>query len=252
MRGEGAEALLLVAGLGARRTDWGDRFVDAISRRRRVILFDNRGTGLSSKPEAAWTLEDMARDALSVLDAVGVRRAHVLGHSMGGMIAQLVALDHPERVGKLVLASTHFGGSAVVHPAPEVAEIFRPARGTPIEEIVRTSMRVITAPGFAEQNPDAIEQLVAYAVAQPTSKLTFASQIGALISSDRSARVSDIRVPTLVVHGTEDSLIPAANGIALAERIAGARLELLPGVGHMPSWEATERLSELVEEFLAA
>ena len=250
VHGQGPQTLLLVTGLGGRSSDWGEPFVQALARRRRVITFDNRGTGASSKPPGWWTLEDMASDANAVLDAVHARRVDVLGHSMGGMIAQLLALDHPERVRRLVLVATNFGGSEIVPPAPEIAAVLQPPRGTPLDEVVRSGMRRITGPGFADAHPEKIERLVQNAVSQPTPKAAFSAQLSALLSSDRSRRVEKIDAPTLVVHGDSDPLIPLPNGVALSERIPGARLEVLKGVGHMPSWEATERLTQLVEEFL--
>lgn len=250
VHGEGPGTLLLIVGLGGRSADWGTPFVQGLARGRRVITFDNRGTGASSKPDGWWSLEDMAADAIAVLDELGIERADVLGHSMGGMISELLALDHPTRVRRLVLVSTHFGGPDVVHPAPEIAQVLRPARGTPLSQVVRDAMRLIAAPGFAEQNPDAIERLTALAVRQPTPKAAFSAQLAALLSSDRSARVASIRAPTLVVHGDRDPLIPVQNGIRLAERIPGARLELLEDVGHVPTWECCDALVGLVDDFL--
>jgi pimeloyl-ACP methyl ester carboxylesterase len=170
---------------------------------------------------------------------------------MGGMIAQLCALDHPERVSKLVLVGTHFGGASVVHPKPEIAAVLQPSRGTPFDEITRTALQLITAPGFAAHNPELIERFVARAVAAPTRKAAFSAQLAALLSSDRSRRVHSLRMPTLVVHGELDPLIPVDNGIALARSIPGARLEILRGVGHLPNLEAPARMAGLVNDFLS-
>jgi pimeloyl-ACP methyl ester carboxylesterase len=128
--------------------------------------------------------------------------------------------------------------------------VLTPPRGTPVDEIVRTSLGLITAPGFADAHPDLIERMVAQAVLAPTSKAAFSAQLSALLSSDRSARVERLAMPTLVVHGELDPLIPVENGIALAKRIPGARLEILEGVGHMPNIEAPARIVELVNDFL--
>jgi pimeloyl-ACP methyl ester carboxylesterase len=250
-QGDGPETILLITGLGCRAADWGGAFPDRLAARYRVVRFDNRGAGASSKPDLAWTLEDMAADAVAVLDAVGVRQAHVIGVSMGGMIGQLLALDHAERCGSLTLLSTNFGGHEVIAPTAEALALFRPPRGTTAEAIARQSLHVLTAPGFAEGNPEAIETLVGYAVAEPTERRAFGAQLQAILGSDRSARVQHIRVPTLVVHGDSDTLIPAANGRALAERIPGSRFELLEQCGHYPMWEKPERLTELVLAFLA-
>jgi len=237
-------------GLGGRAVDWGESFPRALAEHYRVILFDNRGTGASSKPDQVWTLEDMASDALCVLDALGLSRAHVVGFSMGGMIGQLIALNHRERCDRLVLVSTHFGGHEAIMPGPELQPVFQPLPGTPVDVVARQALGLITAPGFASANPAAIDTLVAYAVAEPTSRRAFGAQLQAILTSDRSSRVRDIRVPTLIVHGDLDPLIPVQNGRMLAERIPDARLAILEGSGHMPMWEAPEALLLTVRSFL--
>lgn len=252
VQGQGARTVLLVMGLGGREADWGDAFPAQLARKFRVVRFDNRGTGASDKPRDGWTLEDMARDATAVLDAVGAERAHVVGVSMGGMISQLVALDHPERVDHLVLMSTHFGGHGVDQPAPEVLAIFVPPREMPRDEMMRNSMRMIMAPHFAAEHPEVVEELVRLALEAPTPKRAFAAQLQAILSSDRSGRVSSIRAPTLVVHGDLDPLVPYSNGRRLAESIPGARLATLPGCGHMLMWESADELARVVLEFLPA
>ena len=249
--GDGSETILLIAGLGCRAADWGHAFPERLAQRYRVVRFDNRGAGASSKPDVAWSLEDMAGDAIAVLDTVGAARAHVIGVSMGGMIAQLLALDHAERCASLTLMSTNMGGHEVIAPTAEALALFRPPPGTTAEEIARQSLHVLTAPGFAEANPGAVETLVRYAIDEPTPRRAFGTQLQAILENDRSARVQHIRVPTLVVHGDSDTLIPADNGRAIAQRIPGARFELLERCGHYPMWEKSERLGELVLGFLS-
>jgi len=241
----------MIQGLGARAADWGPALPGALAGHFRVVMFDNRGTGASDKPRQGWTLEDMAEDALAVLDAVGAPRAHVIGVSMGGMIAQLVALDHAERVARLVLLSTNAGGASVVRPGPEMMSVFQPPRGTPPDEIMRHALELISAPGWALSHPAEVEELVRISVELPTPKYAFTAQFQALLSSDRSERVRHIAQPTLVVHGDADRLIPVENAHLLAERIPGARLEILHGVGHMAMWEAPQELSQVVLDFLA-
>ena len=243
VEGGGPETMLLIQGLGARAADWGPAVPSALAERFRVVMFDNRGTGSSSRPREAWSLEDMAADAVAVLDAVGAERAHVLGVSMGGMIAELVALDSAERVERLVLLSTNAGGSSAIHPGPEMMSVLQPPRGTPPEEIMRHALELISAPGWAKSHPAEVEELVRISVEEPTPKYAFTAQLQALLASDRSERVRGIACPTLVVHGDADALIPVDNGRLLAERIPGAALEILEGVGHMAMWEAPERLS---------
>ena len=247
VEGDGPETILLVMGLGGRAADWGFRFSSQLSTKYRVVRFDNRGTGSSTVTPGGFSLEDMARDTTAVLDAVQAERAHVIGISMGGMIAQLISLDHADRVDRLVLVCTHSGGPAVVPPRAEALRLFDPgefiARGRSPAEMMRFTMSVISAPGYVERDPEGIGALVGYALAAPTRPAAFMGQLQAILQSDRSERLGDIRHPTLVVHGREDSLIPVENGMFLAERIPGAQLEVLEGCGHMPMWERPDELA---------
>jgi pimeloyl-ACP methyl ester carboxylesterase len=255
VEGSGPETVLLVIGLGGRAADWGTAFPAALAEQYRVVRFDNRGVGHSPKVPGGYALSDLAGDAAAVLDAVGAPSAHVVGSSMGGMIAQLVALDHAERVRRLVLLATHFGGREVEPPHAEAMQLFDPAafleRGRDPASMMRFTLSVITAPGFPERFPHVIEEMVEYVRRQPTPPIAFLAQLQAIIGSDRSGRVSSIRQPTLVVHGLQDRLIPPGNGRALAERIPGAELALLEGVGHLPQIETPGALAQRISAFLA-
>ena len=250
VRGRGAPVLFIM-GLGGRAGDWNERFLDRVAERFEVISFDNRGTGRSDAPDGEYTLEQMANEAVAVLDAVGRWRAHVVGISMGGMIAQLVALRHAARVDRLVLIATHAGGRDVVAPTPAAMAVLRVDRSRPRAEFVRDAMATIAAPDFAARNPTALEELTALALAQPTPESVFARQLGAILASDRSARVAGITAPTLVVHGSDDPLVPFLNGVALARAIPDAQLVTLHGCGHLPMWECPGRFAEVLENFLA-
>jgi 3-oxoadipate enol-lactonase len=252
VRGDGPETILMIMGLAGRADEWGDPLIDALAERRRVITFDNRGTGSSSKPLGPYTLAGMADDAVAVLDALSVPRAHVLGLSMGGMIAQLLALDHASRVDRLVLLSTHAGGASVVPPSPGVAEIMTAVASPrrPLRDLVRARLSAITGPGFAERHADRIEALTTLALAQPTPMPAFLAQYGAILESDRLARLADVKAPTLVIHGDGDALIPLKNGTIVADRIPSARLAVLPGIGHLATWECPELLARTVHELL--
>jgi 3-oxoadipate enol-lactonase len=255
VEGSGAEAVLLVMGLGARAADWGTRFPAALAARYRVVRFDHRGVGRSPRAAVGYSLSDLADDAVAVLDAVGAARAHVIGISMGGMIAQLLALDHSARVARLVLVSTHHGGSHIESAHPDALRLFDPAallagRRAP-EAAMRHAIGVITAPGFVERSPEVVAELVDNARREPTHPAVFLAQFQAIVASDRSERVRAITVPTLVVHGTDDKLIRPSNGRSLAEKIPGARLVMLDGCGHMPMHEQPDALAARVLEFLA-
>jgi pimeloyl-ACP methyl ester carboxylesterase len=254
VEGTGNEAVLLIMGLGGRASDWASVFPSALAERYRVIRFDNRGVGGSPPAAGGYSLSEMAGDATAVLDAVGVERAHIVGYSMGGMISQLIATEHAERVQRLVLLSTHFGGSDTVEPTPAASRLFDPKEflsRRDAESIMRFTMGVLTSPGFIERAPEAFRLMVENVRREPTSPAAFMGQMQAIIGSDRSQIVRNIRKPTLVIHGTDDQLIPVGNGRLLHERIPGSRLAILQNVGHMPMLECPEKLAELVLGFLA-
>ena len=254
VEGDGKETVLLIMGLGGRASDWGTAFPGALAEKYRVVRFDNRGVGASPMAPGGYALSDLARDATAVLDAVSADKAHVIGVSMGGMISQLVALEHPARVNKLVLLSTNFGGSTLEPPHPDAMRLFDPgefiARGKNPEEMMRFTMSVITAPGFVERSPDVERAILGNVRAEPTAPHSFMAQVQAIVGSDRSEAVRGIRHPTLVIHGTHDKLIPPSNGRTLAERIPRAELVMLEGCGHMPMWEKPEELTRVVRRFL--
>ncbi len=247
--GDASSAVVLLMGLGGRSADWGPWFPAALAREHRVVLVDNRGTGQSSKPEGPYPLEELALDVLAVLEELGLEQVTLCGLSMGGLIAQQLALSHPARVSALVLLST-FSGGLIVPRAPEVLRAFFPARGTAPDVVTRQALGLITGRGFAAAHPERIEQLVRLAVEQPTPKHAFSAQLQGILGTALASELPRVRCRTLVIHGDDDALIPREHGERLAELIPGASWRLLPGVGHLAPWEAPERLSELVLDFL--
>jgi len=245
-------ALLLIMGLGVQLIHWDDGFVDELVRRGfYVIRFDNRDVGLSTKMESAgvadiagvlagetkpaYSLDDMADDAVAVLDALHIKAAHIVGASMGGFIAQLVAINHPEHTLSLTSIMSGPGGHDAVPPTPEALEALVRMPAATREEIVANSIdaRRIFA---GEGNPFNVEEqraLVERAYERSYYPVGFGRQYAAILASKtRIPGLRQLRVPTLVVHGADDPLIPPENGKRVAAAVPGARYLEFKGAGH--------------------
>jgi 3-oxoadipate enol-lactonase len=226
------EPVLLIAGLGLGGDTWW-RTVGVLGRRLQAITFDNRGIGRSRAFSYAYTTEAMAQDAVTVLDAAGAGRAHVYGISLGGMVAQALALRHPERVRSLVLGATSPGGPRAVRPSPEVASFFHRRPRMPPDQAASESIPINYGPRCRAEHFDRIEEDVARRLAHPFSERAYRAQLFAAAWHNCLGALSRITVPTLVVHGALDRVVPAANAHLMAGRIPGARLRILEGVGHL-------------------
>ena len=242
-RGSGAP-LLLIQGLGYARWSW-EPIVPALAERYRVLFFDNRGIGDSEKPEGPYTARIMADDAVQVLDEAGVDRAHVLGASLGGMIAQELAVLAPERVDKLVLCCTHPG---VAHglPMPDVTvRLFEEAKTLAPDVALR---RFVENALGADPPAGVVDEIYRRRVENPLDPAGWQAQAAA---GTTFAGVDEpIRQETLIVTGTEDDVVAPGNSDVLAARIAGSRVERLEGAGHLCWWEQPDAFVRIVEEFL--
>jgi len=232
--------LLLIQGLGYARWGW-EPVVEPLARSFDVILFDNRGIGESAAPAGPYTATQMAGDALQVLDEAGVERAHVLGTSLGGMVAQELALTHPARVDKLVLACTTPGGPDSFPMPEQTLKLLQ--KGASLREFIENAL----AP---DPSTELVEQILSHreATAQPLE--SWSAQAAAGMGFDALDRLEEIRAPTLILHGTEDGVVDSRNTALFALRIPGARVELFPGTGHLFFWEQPDRFVAAVEEFL--
>jgi len=244
-QGAGAPVLLM-HGLGYTREGWGP-LRELLARRYRVLSFDNRGIGESEIPPGPYTVEELARDAVQVLDESGVGRAHVVGASLGGFAAQVLAADRPERVDRLVLVGSSPGGAGAF-PLPQgtlllMAEAPSLAPAVALRRFVENAV----APGTDVALVDAI---YAYRQAHPPDPAGWAAQAGAGVTWDAGDRLARIAAPTLVLAGSEDAVVDNRNAQLLADAIPGARVELVDGVGHLPFWERSEEFAARLERFL--
>jgi 3-oxoadipate enol-lactonase len=250
-RGEG-EPLLLIQGMGGNHLSWGEPFLEALGRDFDLVAYDHRGVGRSSRVTDPFTLVELADDAAALLDALGWESAHVVGVSMGGMVAQELALRHPERIRTLTLGCTYCGGEGSALASNEVSTKLAEAlmSGDP-DRAIATSYEVNVSPGYgADQS--AYATFYEMATALPTAVPVIMLQVQAIDAHDTLDRLGEITAPTLVIHGTADELLPYSNAVLIASRIPGARLETVEGVGHMFWWEQPERSAEAIRALVAA
>jgi 3-oxoadipate enol-lactonase len=242
--GEGPP-LLLIQGLGYGARGWGP-VLDLLSEDFTVAAFDNRGFGASDVPPGPYSVRELAGDARAVLDAARFRRAHVVGASLGGMVAQELALSDPQRIDRLVLACTTPGIGGYPMPARTMSLMVE-APTLPPDVALRRFVENALGDG---SSAELVERIVAYRSANPPDLSGWQSQAAAGTTHDALDRIGQIQVPTLVVHGSEDAVVDPRNADLLAKRIPGASLELLPGCGHLPFWEEPERFTSLIKEFV--
>ena len=247
-RGQG-ETVLVINGWSASGLAWPKAWLAKLESTYRVVRFDNRGSGWSRAAPSPFTVGDLADDARDVLVAAGSEPARVVGLSMGGMIAQELAIRHPSFVSRLVLAGTRPPAPAASLSNPILlADALRPpAKGQALAEYFVRMWSGFAAPGFAEANPDVMRELVEQIIRRPMPRAGVFAQMRAMSSWHGARRLTTLQIPTTVIHGTEDPLIPVTNGRAIAELIPGARFEELAGVGHLLPHEAPESLCKAID-----
>ena len=244
-----APPLVLIMGWGGDHTAWALQ-VAALAADHRVIALDNRGAGQSEVPAGPYTIAGMAADVVGLIDALGITRAHVCGASMGGMIAQELVLRHPERVRTLQLHCTAAAIDAYGHFLIDTLLAVR-ARGDR-EEYARAVMPWILCRKTMVERPDFIRFWIERALTYPypISYEGLSRQADAIRGHDTTARLGEIRVPTLLTTGTEDILVPPASSRELHARIPGAELVTIDDAGHLHFVEQAERFNAVCLEFL--
>jgi pimeloyl-ACP methyl ester carboxylesterase len=241
--------LTLIQGLGLDGSGWGPA-AGYLRARFRLVLLDNRGSGRDDPPPRNLTIADMVRDVVAVLDEAGIGQTRVLGASLGGMVAQELAVQHPERVSRLVLACTT-PGWPLAFPMPAASALLMAAlRTLPVETARRRLVENALSPQTLREHPELAERLIEHHRSRPVDSRALSAQ--ALAGASYSGRLTQARIqaPTLVLHGGADKVIDPRNGKLLADRIPGAELVIFSQLGHLFFWEDPGRFAAAVTEFL--
>jgi len=241
--------LLLVHGLGYARCGW-EPVLPGLAERFEVLLFDNRGIGESDAPPGPYTAAELAGDAVQVLDEASVDRAHVVGTSLGGMVAQELALSAPGRVDRLVLACTTPGG-ANAHPMPQQTVALM-AEAATLEPAVamRRLVENALAPATVATRPELVERILAHRLETAQQPAAWAAQAAAGATFDSFDRLAALTAPTLVQHGDEDVVVDPRNADLLVELLPDGRLERYRACGHLFFWEEPGRFIASTCSFL--
>jgi pimeloyl-ACP methyl ester carboxylesterase len=251
-RAGAGEPIVLIQGMSATHMAWGRPFLELMEASFDCVIFDNRGMGESGRAELPFTTRDLAEDVIGLMDGLDLDSAHVLGISMGGMIAQELALDHPERIRTLTIGASFCGGPDGTLMARSDLELLGAAYASgDREQVLRAMWEINLSPRFRSDD----SRFAAFrdmAGALPAPRPVVMQQMQACASHDTSNRLGGLSLPTLVIHGTADRLLNAGNGRQIASLVPGARLELMDDVGHLFWWEEPERSAELIREHALA
>ncbi len=242
--------IVMVLGLSHRLPHWG-RLPDLLAERLFVVTFDCRGMGLSERRDEPYSIHDEIEDILAVMDAAGVERAAVYGRSRGGMLAQELALSHPDRVSALVLSGTSHRGPGSVGSTAAVNQAMRLTPEMTREEIFETQNAAMAAPGWKERDPDAFAYLMGVDLEAPPRRFAVLRQQGAIEGWTSFGRLGQVACPTLVLCGEDDGMVPPENSRQLAGAIPGARLRLIPRCGHLPMLEQPGEVAQAVLDLLS-
>ncbi|MGQ9459741.1 MAG: alpha/beta fold hydrolase [Candidatus Bathyarchaeaceae archaeon] len=247
MYGEGFP-LVMIMGLGANIDWWDPRLIQELSKKFKLVMFDNRGSGRTDISDRQYSIKLFAEDTAGLMDALRISRAHILGISMGGMTAQELVLNYPEKVEKLVLCSTNCGGAKSVLASQEILEILTADRSAlSPEEIVRATIPLLFTEDFIKENPDFVELSIQQMLRAPISNEGFMRQLNAIMEFDTYERLPQIKVPTLVLHGKRDILVPPENGAILAKAIPNAKLVYFENSAHGLIEEMEKVISVLLD-----
>ncbi|MEM3587136.1 MAG: alpha/beta fold hydrolase [Candidatus Jordarchaeaceae archaeon] len=242
--------LVMIMGLTANKDWWPPEVVEQFSKRFKVLIFDNRGAGRTDAPKIDYTIKMFADDTIGLMDALEIEEAHILGYSMGGMIAQELAINYPDRVKKLVLCCTTPGGPHSVPTPSETVALMMELRNLNDEQAARRMMTLLFSKEYIQNNPAVIERSINRILIAPITEDAYMRQLKACIQFDAYDRLPKINRPTLVIAGKQDVLLPYQNDEIIANRIPRAKLILYENAGHGMITQEAEDFTKKVIEFL--
>jgi pimeloyl-ACP methyl ester carboxylesterase len=243
--------VLLIQGLGYPSKMWFFQIPD-LAKQYRTIVFDNRGVGQSDKPDEEYSVGLMASDAAGLLRALGIKKAHVVGVSLGGYIAQELAMSQPDMVDRLVLMATSCGGPHYLEMTKELWEEVASLASLAPEEIVRRGMALATTETFYKENSQLIDRSVSIRLENPQPLYAFSRQFAAGSSFDSTRRAHLITQPTLIMAGAQDRVMPLTLTEELARKIPGARLVFYPDAAHLLFLEKAKEVNLGILDFLSS
>jgi pimeloyl-ACP methyl ester carboxylesterase len=247
------DPLVLINGLGYDLWMW-HKMIPGLAKYFQVVAFDNRGVGQTDKPEGPYTAQMLADDTAGLLEALGIHRTAVLGHSMGGFVAQALVLSRPDLVSQLILSATNFGGPNHIPVTQEALAVLTDIESDPLERLKR-GILVSCAPGFGDAFPEFVQEWLGYRVENPIQPAPYQAQIAigmALMSEEAcfEPRLKAIQAPTLILFGDHDKVVPPGNADLLAREIPNSTIKILPNAGHFYPFDATDAAVAAVVEFL--
>lgn len=247
MHGQG-DPLVLIMGL-RRNAEWWYRQIPTLSKHFKVLVFDNRGAGRTDKPKTDYSIRLFADDTAGLMEALGIGEANILGVSMGGYIAQELALNYPDGVKRLVLGCTGPGGERAVLASPERLKKFTANEGLTPEEILKKDMDIYFSDEYIKKNQEKMDEFIKISLRYYQPPDAFERQFAACLRHDTVDRLSRIDVPTLILSGDDDPLVPPENSNILNALIPRSELIFFPGERHCFFIEEADRFNQMVIGF---
>ena len=250
IHGEGFP-IVMIHGFSANLDWWPQSVINELSKTFKVIIFDNRGAGRTDKPDMVYSIRLFAEDTAGLMDALKIKKAFIIGLSMGGYIAQELTLNYPEKVEKLILCGTSCGGSKSTLPSPETMKIIMRDRDVITqEEAIREWIPILLSNDFITNNQEDIEDIVQRVLIAPIPPYNYRLQRHAVFQFNAGRKLKEIKTSTLVLHGKKDMMLPPENAETISKLIPDTKLHIFDEIGHLIFTEKPKEVLRIVMDFL--